>query len=622
MSGMRLFAGIDGGGTKIRLAIADEGGRLLAHREGPGANAAVDGPDVAGRRIAALLAPVLRGRQVTGLVVGVAGGWSPAVANSMARSIRGSIRVRHCEVLNDAITSLRAYAPDAASMLLSVGTGVVLVGLDPRRPGRLIRVDGWGPLAGDEGSGHWIGRRAVQRALAGHDGRGPASPFTRAVLAALHLRDPGRDIHRLYAQPRPQATVAGLAPLVIRHARRGDAIARSILRSASGLLGHTVETGLRRMPAGRIRLFCAGGLAAGAPELLAGVRDIARTRSGRLALERAVIVPEAAALRLAVRAVGGIPLEQAMDPAIRRVAASRPRTMRGAIVTRGLSVTEQANPDTMDFSRRSRLGMVQAMNREDARVAPAIRAILPAVARAVTLAESALRRGGRLIYVGAGTSGRLGVLDASEAPPTFGVSPRTVVGIIAGGHRALARGIEGAEDRADQGAAAIRRERVTSRDCVVGLSVSGGAPYVLAAVRAARARGASTVGITCNPGSRLARSVRVALVPRVGPEAIAGSSRLKAGTAQKMLLNMLSTAAFARIGRIEGNVMIRVTPVNVKLRLRATRIVAATLGIAEREARRRLERAGWRMDRVLSLARGAHDAGVQLVHVPGRRGVG
>src|SRR6185503_11411180 len=181
------------------------------------------------------------------------------------------------------------------------------------------------------------------------------------------------------------------------------------------------------------------------------------------------------------------------QPCELRLATSRPSRAGAGRSERGLAVTEQSNPETADFSRLPPLAMARAMNREDAKVAPAVGRILPAVARAVALAEGALRRGGRLLYVGAGTSGRLGVLDASEAPPTFGVSPRTVVGILAGGRRALDRGVEGAEDRADQGRAAVRRARVTARDCVVGLSVSGGAPFVLAAVALARRRGAATV---------------------------------------------------------------------------------------------------------------------------------
>jgi N-acetylmuramic acid 6-phosphate etherase len=313
--------------------------------------------------------------------------------------------------------------------------------------------------------------------------------------------------------------------------------------------------------------------------------------------DRRRIVPEAAALRLAARAFGGNAAERSLETACARLDRSRPHRVRNAAAA--LPVTEQANPLTAGFSELTPLAMVKMMNREDARVAPAIERILPAVARAVTLAEGQLRRGGRMIYVGAGTSGRLGGLDASEVPPTFGVKPGVVVGVIAGGRRALDASVEGAEDSGAAGAAAMRRLRVGRKDFVVGLSVSGGARFVLAAVRTARRRGAATAAVTVNPGSPLARAVRVAMVPAVGPEVIAGSSRLKAGTAQKILLNMLSTCAFARLGRIRGNLMDHVTPLNEKLRARAARIAAGLLHVAPLEARRRLIRAGWRLDRVL-----------------------
>jgi N-acetylmuramic acid 6-phosphate etherase len=230
-------------------------------------------------------------------------------------------------------------------------------------------------------------------------------------------------------------------------------------------------------------------------------------------------------------------------------------------------------------------------------------AILGRVALVVGLAETRMKRGGRLIYVGAGTSGRLGILDASESPPTFGVRRGIVHGVIAGGRRAVTESVEGAEDRAVEGAVEMRRLRVGPRDTVVGLSASGGARYVLAAVAEARRRGAATVAVTCDPKSPLARAAGVALVPAVGPEAVAGSTRLKAGTAQKMILNMLSTCVMARLGRMEGNVMSHMKPLNVKLRDRAVRIVSRALGIPPEEARRRLTGRRWNLPAVLRGAR-------------------
>jgi len=191
---------------------------------------------------------------------------------------------------------------------------------------------------------------------------------------------------------------------------------------------------------------------------------------------------------------------------------------------------------------KSTIAILRIINREDARVARAVAREIPFITRAVEMAAARLRRGGRMIYIGAGTSGRLGVLDASECPPTFGVSPQKVQGVIAGGRRALVRAVEGAEDNAAQGARELAAKRVTSRDVVVGLTASGSTPYVLGALRYARRRGAAAIAVTCNRPAAVSRVAQVTITPETGPEALTGSTRMKAGTAQKLVLNMLSTA--------------------------------------------------------------------------------
>jgi len=579
----QLFAGVDAGGTKVRVAVADARGRLIAHREGPGANAVSDGPEAATERIVGAFA----GLRPDAVAVGLAGALSPAVSRRVAARLRAALGTRRIVVRNDAVAILEALAPRENSVLVAAGTGTVTIGRTAA--GRLVRVDGWGPVAGDAGSGTWIGRTALEHALRAHDGRERPSAFARAVLHAAGLRDPARDIRRFYASLRRLQDLVRLGPVVSAFARRRDPAARSILRSAGRALAVSVAAARRRMPGGRAGVFLTGGIATLPP-----IVSVLRSRFPSVSLAP---LPEAAALRLAARVFGGRAAEAAIASALARLGSSKPRRVRDE--GSRLSVTERANPLTAGFSRLSPADMVRAMNREDSRIAPAIARILPRVARAVGTAERQIRRGGRMIYVGAGTSGRLGVLDASEAPPTFGVPRGLVVGVIAGGRRALDHSVEGAEDDARAGTAAMRRLRVGRRDFVVGLSVSGGARYVVAALRAARRAGAATAAITMNPRSPLARTARLALVPAVGPEVVAGSSRLKAGTAQKMLLNMLSTCVFARSGRVHGNLMSHVTPVNEKLRGRAVRIAARLLDVADYEAERRLIAAGWRLDRVL-----------------------
>ncbi|HLL73811.1 MAG TPA: N-acetylmuramic acid 6-phosphate etherase, partial [Pyrinomonadaceae bacterium] len=231
-----------------------------------------------------------------------------------------------------------------------------------------------------------------------------------------------------------------------------------------------------------------------------------------------------------------------------------------------LPITEAENPRTADISSLATEEIVRLMNEEDACVPAAVGRVLPEVARAVDGIAARLREGGRLFYVGTGTSGRLGVLDASECPPTFGVPPELVQGIIAGGYDALHRATEASEDDRGAGARDLEERGVTGRDAVVGIAASGRTPYTVGAVEHARRLGAFTAAVTCAPGSPVTRAVDVAIVPVVGPEVVAGSTRLKAGTAQKLVLNMLSTATMIRLGYVTGNRMTNMLPRNEKLR--------------------------------------------------------
>jgi N-acetylmuramic acid 6-phosphate etherase len=240
----------------------------------------------------------------------------------------------------------------------------------------------------------------------------------------------------------------------------------------------------------------------------------------------------------------------------------------------------------------SSLGVVRAMNREDARVAPAVRRALPAIARAVDAIVKSLRGGGRLLYVGAGTSGRLAALDAAECPPTFGTPRGMVQAILAGGRRALTEASEGAEDSAVRGARDLERRKVSARDVVVGIAASGTTPYVLGALELAKRRGAQTIGIACNPGTPVARAAKIPIVVETGPEAVAGSTRLKAGTAQKMVLNLLSTAAMVRLGRVYDNWMVGVALTNEKLSRRGLRILEEATGASAAEAARAMRQSG------------------------------
>ncbi|MEI3775157.1 N-acetylmuramic acid 6-phosphate etherase [Pectobacterium brasiliense] len=260
----------------------------------------------------------------------------------------------------------------------------------------------------------------------------------------------------------------------------------------------------------------------------------------------------------------------------------RSDVMDGENLNLGKLVSETRNPATMALDQLSTLEMMHAFNQEDRKVPEAIAQVLPAIAEAVDLATASLQEGGRLIYLGAGTSGRLGVLDASECPPTFGVPHGLVIGLIAGGPGALLKAVEGAEDDPALGEADLKALDVTAADMVVGLAASGRTPYVIGALRYARDVGCRTAAISCNPHSPIAQEAQVAISPVVGPEALTGSTRLKSGTAQKLVLNMISTGAMVKLGKVYQNLMVDVKATNVKLLDRACRIVVEATG-AERE---------------------------------------
>lgn len=255
----------------------------------------------------------------------------------------------------------------------------------------------------------------------------------------------------------------------------------------------------------------------------------------------------------------------------------------------GSLISETRNTRTMALDGVSTREMVSLLNQEDALVAPAVAAVLDEVAKAVDAAAMALQAGGRVIYMGAGTSGRLGVLDASECPPTFGVPHGLVVGLIAGGPGALLKAVEGAEDSLQLGEEDLKALNLTAEDLVVGIAASGRTPYVIGGLRYAKATGCTTVAISCNPASPIASEAAIAISPVVGPEALTGSTRLKSGTAQKMVLNMISTGAMVKFGKVYQNLMVDMKASNIKLVDRACRMLMEATGIERTQAEQALQ---------------------------------
>ena len=254
-------------------------------------------------------------------------------------------------------------------------------------------------------------------------------------------------------------------------------------------------------------------------------------------------------------------------------------------------VTETRNPNTMDLDQMTPLELVTVMNQEDLSVVAGVKKVLPQVAQAIEWAVSSLEAGGRIVYFGAGTSGRLGVLDAVECPPTFGVSPDVVVGLIAGGEKAFVRAVEGAEDSLELCEEEFKKIGLNKNDIAIGIAASGRTPYVIGGLRYARSLGCKTVAIACNKGSEVGKEAELAIEPSCGPEVLTGSTRLKSGTAQKMILNMISTGSMVGVGKAYQNLMVDVQQTNKKLVVRAQNITMAATGCTREEAAQALEQA-------------------------------
>lgn len=255
------------------------------------------------------------------------------------------------------------------------------------------------------------------------------------------------------------------------------------------------------------------------------------------------------------------------------------------MINLGNMSTETRNPNTLKLDEMSSIEIVTVMNQEDVNIPKAVEKVLPEIAKTVDYVKEAFMSGGRLIYIGAGTSGRLGVLDASECPPTFGVPAQMVIGLIAGGDIALRNAVEGAEDNSEQGVADVKAIGLTSKDVVVGIAASGRTPYVIGAFEYAKELGCHTVSISCNKDSEMSATAEVAIEVIPGPEVLTGSTRLKSGTAQKLVLNMISTAAMVGIGKAYQNLMVDVMPSNEKLIVRAENIVVEATGVSKQEAK-------------------------------------
>jgi N-acetylmuramic acid 6-phosphate etherase len=577
-SGLRVL-GIEGGGTKTTWVFLDANGKTLQTGHGGTGNSQM----LSEAEMMALLQSI---RDRTGPGVDMIGG---AFAGCHLERERVRLR-RFCQkvwpaatqiVIGEDTGSAMAGAHGTADGIIVIaGTGANVVG---RKGKRWEKACGWGHIFSDEGSGYDVARRGLQATF-----RAYARTKTVGLLGQSFLRLTAQstmeEMVPWILEHDSKTQVAALAPAVFQAAQAGDVLAKKVLAEGLEELADRVHfvtkrLGLKNPPVGLIgSLFEKGpgyfrGFTKALRKKQPGSKVFVNRTPGAVGAARMVMTTASATSAPAVAIPSPIPYQSAL--------------------------TEQRNPRSRGLDRKKVPQLVDLFISEEKKVEEALWQARPSLIKACELVAGVVRRGGRVFYVGAGTSGRLGVVDASEMPPTFNADPATFQAIIAGGSEAVFRSQEGAEDDAGVGETALRQRGVGKKDVVVGLAASGTTPFVMGALRAARSQKGATILVTCNPNRPDLIKVDVAVDLPVGAELVTGSTRLKAGTVTKLVLNMLSTIAMVRNGRVKDNLMVAVQATNQKLKDRAMRLVMTLRPCSETEARKRLDRVGWDVRRAL-----------------------
>jgi len=556
--------GIEGGGTRTVALLAGLRGQILERVESGPLNLALLSDRMVLQRLRDIKRRLTHRPSAVALCLA---GCRTAPDRARARSLGERVWPRAITYVgNDLDSALTAaFGPNGSGIIVISGTGSCVYG---RHGAAVARAGGWGHLLGDHGSAYWIALTGLRNAIRDHDRHGRINDRLARVLRHLCLNSPDQLVG--WVQSASKDAVAALASDLLHE----DA---GLMLQAASFLAQDCHAVALKLGLEKPHIVLSGGVLRHHRKLAILVGNRIRT-----------MLPGAKVTRApGETALGALKLAGAASPVLGPADISRPS---------GLPVTEQRNPRTIDLDKRSVSQLIDTMLREEARVIPALRKNKPPIEHAINTIVHAFQRGGRLFYVGAGTSGRLGVLDASECPPTFSTDPDMVQAIIAGGAMALHRAVEGAEDDAAAGAEAVQARAVGRRDVVVGIAASGSTPFVLGALDEAKRRGARTF-LLCFSAPR--STLHTPLIFRTGPEVITGSTRLKAGTATKLVLNMLTTISMIRLGKVVGNLMVDVKPTNEKLRARACRVVATLKHCSEEEAWRRLVRSNWNVKRAL-----------------------
>lgn len=585
---MSLLIAVDAGATHTRTGLYRTNRALVAEAAGGGANPVDLGADRAAAVIAESARIVLQesAEPAACLAAAVSGAATPGLRQELAQALCRRLPIDRAIVSDDLRPLLWPNAKNGPALLVIAGTGSSV--LAQRHDDDAFITGGRGSLFGEEGGAYGLALRGLRAAAAAIDGLGPDTPLVDALVDEAGLTS-FADVPRWAAQA-SKAEIARLAAVVVNLAEEGDMIAAECLHTGIANLVRLTSAAVDRLTVGVVPPIFVHGALFDVGTYAQAFNATLRSRITGAEMTPLALKGHRAVLEMALRD----DLPQDAELADAKVAFQQ-----------ALAATEERRSG-VPIDRLAPAEIVELMTRDAAVLQNAVLAEKGTIAQAIEWAAQALVEGGRIVYTGAGTSGRLGVLDASECPPTFGVPPTAVIGLIAGGDRALRDSVEGAEDDADLGAGDLAALDPGPKDVVIGISASGTAPYVRGALEAAGAAGARTVLLCCNPRCAVNASLRIAI--NSGPEVLAGSTRLKAGTATKMVLNMISTGAMARAGRVYEGYMVGVRPANRKLVDRAVRILAALTGVGDGEARGLLEQAGNDVPTALVMARKGLDA--------------
>lgn len=566
--------GVEGGGTKTAWVLAERDGeelRVLDQGKLPPSNFRLTTPE----RLRAIFSELPKQIDRAGVFLA---GCGPEDRQSLARLCAEIWPTAKIVTGSDRDSGLAAALGHADGIAVNAGSGSSVTG---RRGDKIEKAGGWGHILGDAGGGYFLSVQALRLILREYDLHRGEVQFTEKVLRALSLNNLDELVR--WAQTADKMELATLVPVVFEAAAHGDTRVMEIIEEGALCLCEYTEAVASRLHLLAPKVILLGGLFH---------RDSIYTHAFRRKLKKNLPDARVAAAERTPE-LGAAWLAAEMGDHATIQALSR----EDKIDHLAAALTEQRNPRSENLEKLSARELVELFVEEEKFVQDALRGAIVDLAKTVEMVAAWLRKGGRLFYVGAGSSGRIGVLDASEIPPTFGASVELVQGIIAGGATALSRSVEGAEDEADNGALAIDERGIKNGDVVIGITASGRTPFVLGALGRAKSLGAKTVLLTCNPAGTAASTPDVDLTIDLatGPEILTGSTRLKAGTATKIALNIISTGAMVALGKVRGNLMIDLQILSTKLRDRAIRLVAEIAGCDYEAARKRLETNDWNL---------------------------